>query len=272
MKAFRSIATIITGVIMIPLVLVALLMGMYGLDMSLATEAAPGIFEPLRLWASTALGFTSIPLWLVILAPLLAVTFISLFIASSWKGKSLHTNIYLTILKWLSVVVIIGAPLASLVIGMIAKASTNEFASAFWSLSFDISSVNISVMFIFLILYILLRVFGRKISLELNRTLTAARTAKEMNKPGRTPDILLNFYKIFNFIFPELMLIGILLSLFIGTQIAVYLWSILIGLGVFLLISTWADGNVRREAKQLSMKDKVGQTKAIEKVLKGDEQ
>ena len=106
--------------------------------------------------------------------------------------------------------------------------------------------IIIGVDFVFLLLF---QIFGGKLSKVINRKIQAYENSKEMNVVGRSSILWVNFLKLFEILFPEMLLL-LLLCLMLSWDVAGYFTVLLIAFVVPMIGNIFCDFNARREIEK----------------------
>lgn len=111
--------------------------------------------------------------------------------------------------------------------------------------------IIIGVDIVFLLMF---HIFGGKVSKIINRKIQAYDNSKEMNVVGRSSILWVNFLRLFEIIFPE-MLILLLLCLMLSWNVAGYFTMLLIGFTIPMIGNIISDFTVRREVVRLNQQE-----------------
>lgn len=106
--------------------------------------------------------------------------------------------------------------------------------------------IGIGVILGFLILH---HLFSNKLLKVINRRIQAYETTKESNIVGRGSVLFTNFLKLFEILFPEMLILG-LLCYCVSFNIAVYFLIILVSTFIPMLGNVRCDINIRNEIKR----------------------
>lgn len=124
--------------------------------------------------------------------------------------------------------------------------------------------ISIGITLLFLIFF---HIFSGKLSVLLNRKIQAYDTAKEMNTIGRSSVIWVNFLKLFEVFFPE-MLVLLLICYCVSWNVASFFIVILVASLIPMIGNIACDFNTRREIKRNEEKAKAELVKQIAETVK----
>jgi hypothetical protein len=176
------------------------------------------------------------------------------FIVLTWKMPSVFPNMFVIITKW----------------GVFAIICAIAIVIFFFSGTISLETIVINTIGkvgigVLLGVYIIMRLFGKKIITAAERRIQAYENAMEMKQVGRSSPIWINLLKLFVFMFPEMLTVGILLCS--QSIVAPYFAAVLAAIFVVVVGSIWTDANKRREAKRIILRDKINQARAVEALI-----
>ena len=126
--------------------------------------------------------------------------------------------------------------------------------------------ISIAVCLVGLIIFYTL---SNKLKTVINRRIQSYETAKEMNTVGRGSIIFINFLKLFEIFFPEMLMLG-LISLCLSWNVASYFVIILIASIIPMITNIICDLNIRNEIIKKNQLEKKLLVDQIANKIKGD--
>lgn len=193
------------------------------------------------LFIGQALSETTM-FWLTLVA---AVLYIVLYIVQKIFSNNLPAklkNLFIHLTTW--IVCLVGVALALYTFAICNPLITSEIEISIPK------KITIGISTIFLILF---HIFSGKLMTILNRKVQAYDTAKEMNEVGRSSIIWINFLKLFEIFFPE-MLVLLILSMCASWNVSSYFVVLLVACIIPCLGNIDADFNTRIEIKNKKLK------------------
>ena len=124
--------------------------------------------------------------------------------------------------------------------------------------------ISIGVTLMFLILF---HMFSSKLSTVINRKIQAYETAKEMNQVGRSSVVVVNFFKLFEVFFPE-MLVLLLICYCVSWNVASFFIVILVASLIPMIGNIICDFTTRKEIRINQEKEKDELAKRVAENIK----
>ena len=112
-------------------------------------------------------------------------------------------------------------------------------------------------------------IFSGKISKMINRKIQAYEDSKELNTSGRSSIIWINMLKLFEIIFPE-MLILLLLCVMLSWNVAGYFTMLLIGFTIPMIGNIICDFTIKKEIAKINKEKHQQLVNDVADKIKGD--
>lgn len=189
--------------------------------------------------------------WMTIIS---SVTLVLLFVLNSIFGrnsKSKLKNFFIHLITWLICAICV-------VFAIYTFFYCNPLVSEKVIITLP-RKISIGIIVLVLVLF---HVFSSKISTIINRKIQAYDTAKEMNTVGRSSVIWINFLKLFEVFFPE-MLILLLICYCVSWNVASYFIVVLIASLLPMLGNIACDFNTRAEIRRNEERAKAALAKQV---------
>ena len=240
---FKKILMIILSILMIPLgAISAIGISWYTLPTMASTS--------LGIWLLSNISTTAI-FWLTLVSTILYIVFAIMQKIFNRDMSAKIRNLFIYLDTWLIAGIILALSLYTFIV-------VNPLLSN--SVSIDITrKIGIGVCVALLLLF---HLFGRKIWTIVNRKIQSYESAKEQNVVGRSSVIFINFLKLLEVLFPE-MLVLILLCLCTSWNVASYFILVLAACVVPIIGNIASDLNTRKEIKR---KKEIEQQLFVDKV------
>lgn len=231
MKTFKNILLILSNILLLPISLFTVFGGVWYL--------LPAIKETIIGEFIFGLGITDkILFWTIIISAslFLIITIVTMIfdktISARFKNFFIHLN------TWLMCLLAIGLSIATFIMvnPLVAEKVTINIPR----------KVGIGVLLGCLVLH---HLFSNKILTLINRRIQAYETTKESNIVGRSSVVFTNFLKLFEILFPEMLVLG-LLCYCVSFNIAIYFLIILVSTFIPMVGNIRCDINTRNEIKR----------------------
>lgn len=231
MKTFKKILTIISNILLLPISLLTIFGCIWYLLPAIKTTQIGDLIY--------GFGITDkIMFWTTIIC---ASAFLVLIIVQMIFGKLLPAkfkNFFIHLNTWLMCLLAIGLSVATFIMvnPLVAEKVTINIPR----------KVGIGLLLGCLILH---HLFSNKLLKVINRRIQAYETTKESNIVGRGSVLFTNFLKLFEILFPEMLILG-LLCYCVSFNIAIYFLIILVSTFIPTLGNVRCDINIRNEIKR----------------------
>lgn len=250
MKIFRNIMLILVNILLIPSCLLTTF-GIIWYVLPMLATTSIGTFV-LKYLSTTAI------FWITIGSGIISV---ALLVVEKIFGKSLRArtkNFFTHLNTWLIALVSGGLAIATFV--MVNPLIANEVII---SIPKKIGiGIGLSALIVF-------NIFSSKLMTVINRKIQAFETAKEVGEVGRSSVILMNFLKLFEVLFPE-MLVLLLISLCVDWSVASYFIVILISFAIPIIGNIECDFITRSEINKNKQAEKDALVQSISDNLRGE--
>lgn len=246
MRTFKKILTMISNIILVPICLVLIFSGLWHLLPSMATTTFGE--------AIIKFGITDkIMFWILIIS---ASIFLILMVLQAILGKLLSAkfkNFFIHLNTWLMCLLTITLSIATFILvnPLVAEEVTINLSR----------KISIGAILVALIIY---HLFANKLLTIINRRIQAYETAKESNIVGRGSVLVTNFLKLFEILFPEMLILGLMCAC-VSFNIAIYFLIVLISTFIPMIGNVACDINIRNEIKR---KQEIEKDLAAERVAK----
>ena len=231
MKTFKKILTIISDILLLPISLVMIFGCIWHILPAIQTTQIGELIY--------GFGITDkIMFWVTIICASLFVILIIVQIISSKLLSAKFKNFFIHLNTWLMCLLAIVLSIATFIMvnPLVAEKVTINVSR----------KIGIGVILGFLILH---HLFSNKLLKVINRRIQAYETTKESNIVGRGSVLFTNFLKLFEILFPEMLILG-LLCYCVSFNIAVYFLIILVSTFIPMLGNVRCDINIRNEIKR----------------------
>lgn len=248
MKTLKSILLILVNVLLIPLGMLT--------SAGAVWFTLPGIeTTELGIWLVKTFSSTGI-FWITIISAILFVILTILHLIFSKQLSAKSKNFFTHFNTWAIAAV-------AIFLAIYAFIYCNPLVAETVVISIP-RKISIGITLIFLLFF---HIFSGKISTLLNRKIQAYDTAKEMNTIGRSSVIWVNFLKLFEVFFPE-MLVLLLICYCVSWNVASFFIVILIASLIPMIGNIICDFNTRKEIRINQEKEKDELAKRVAENIK----
>jgi len=236
MHTLKSILLILVNILLIPL----------GMITSAGTVwfTLPGVTSTeLGIWLVNTFSTTGL-FWMTIISAILFVILSILHIIFSKRQPAKLKNFFTHLNTW-------AIALVAIFLAIYTFIYCNPLVAETVVISIP-RKISIGITLLFLIAF---HIFSGKISTLLNRKIQAYDTAKEMNTVGRSSVIVINFLKLFEVFFPE-MLVLLLICYCVSWNVASFFIVVLVASLIPMIGNIVCDFTTRKEIKLNQEKEK----------------
>ena len=248
MKFFKSLLLWVMNIISIPLtILTSLGIVWYILPLGQGLQVYDFINQhttpQLRFWITVGSG-----------ALLLIIIILQLLFNNQ---KSKIKNFFIHINTWIACIISTVFAIASFAINTISTEGIQIGLP---------QKIIIGIDTIFLLMF---HIFSGKISKAINRKIQAYEDSKELNTTGRSSIVWVNLLKLFEIIFPE-MLILLLLCVMLSWNVAGYFTMLLIGFTIPMIGNIICDFTIKKEIAKINKEKHQQLVNDVADKIKGD--
>ncbi len=242
MKTFRSILLLLATILNLPIAIL--------LTFGVTWFSLPALQSlMINTWRISFLNNTLV-FWVTIGC---AIAFVALYVLTkifSKYQKAKVKNFIVHLTSWLMALVAIALAITTFVM---VEISEKEFMLQNWQ------KISIGVCFVLMFIF---HIFSNKISKIVNRKIQAYENAKELNVVGRSSIIFTNLLKLFEILFPEVIVLVLICSC-LGWNVATSFVIVLVAMLIPMIGNIDCDFNTRAEIKRLNQ---IKEDKFAEKV------